>query len=201
MLSTTWRPLALLECILWRKGLNGVLLMLAPHNRLPVAEQDATQSFLFGDKCSTPAMPRVRGGIMCVCGGNMQHLVLNQLYDSLTPTGGLRVWQPANRVQKSCLRCVMFSRLLGVCECVLCLCAASMLCKQISTECILQQSKRQGGPGWSAEFRWLLLALPHAGLGVCVCVRVFISLTFPPSFTHTLTLTLLSLSADVRFSV
>lgn len=54
------------------------------------------------------------------------------------------------------------------CVCALHPCCLSRNPLNVSSE----QSKRQGEPGWPAEFRWVLLALPLPGRCVCVCLSV-----------------------------
>lgn len=66
-------------------------------------------------------------------------------------------------------RC-LFVDLLWLCaKWALSLCAASVLSKQKSTECILLTVQEVGEAGWLAEFRWVLL-VPFHPASVCVSV-------------------------------
>lgn len=98
-----------------------------------------------------------------------------------------------------------------------CLCTASTLPKQKSTECIHPTVHAGGGePRRPPEFRWVLLVLPQPDPGVwagmciyqsilwwvCLCVRACVCVCSPsfPPFLHTPS-DHARISADVRSSV
>jgi len=88
--------------------------------------------------------------------------------------------------------CVQFSRQPVVCGRVVFVRCICVCWAEIHWMYPPDSPRGRWRPGWPAEFRWLLLALPHPGcvcvcVCVCLCVCVWLSPTLSPS-EHTLTL-------------
>lgn len=122
ILLSTRCLLALLECILWRKGLNGILLMFTRSNWLLMLLQNPHTPhipLIFGASCSTPAVlkstPRTH-----VLQWNIQHFVY------FRTSFNVRFWLGVGGVGSLGHPGPVLPAAGGVWS-VLCLCAASIL--------------------------------------------------------------------------